>query len=88
MKRIVTTMTQRGQVTVPAEVRRLLGLKRGDKLEFAIEDGEVTVARPKYTIETVYGSVPPLGRDIDIDEAIESAKAEHAAKSMKKLGLK
>ena len=30
MKEITTTLTQRSQVTVPAEVRRLLGLKPRD----------------------------------------------------------
>ncbi len=35
-------MTSKGQVTVPVEVRRKLGLKRGDKVEFR-EHGRETV---------------------------------------------
>lgn len=34
MKELVTTLTQRGQVTVPAEVRGLLGVKPRDRQAF------------------------------------------------------
>ena len=39
MREITTTLTQRSQVTVPAEVRRLLGLKPRDKVTFTIAEG-------------------------------------------------
>lgn len=50
MKEILATVTGRGQVTVPAEVRRLLQTRKGDKLAFLIdEEGQqVTLARPSY----------------------------------------
>ncbi|HEY8492156.1 MAG TPA: type II toxin-antitoxin system PrlF family antitoxin, partial [Dehalococcoidia bacterium] len=54
------TMTKRGQVTVPAEVRRLLGLKPRDQVEFTIQDGRVEIRPAKYTLESVYQSVPAL----------------------------
>jgi AbrB family looped-hinge helix DNA binding protein len=38
-----TRVTSKGQVTVPAEVRRLLGLEPGDDLIFELEQGEVRV---------------------------------------------
>ena len=40
MKEITTTITQRSQVTVPAEVRRVLGVKPRDKITFTIADGD------------------------------------------------
>jgi len=40
-----STLTSKGQVTVPQEVRTRLGLKRGDLVEFVIE-GDRTVIRP------------------------------------------
>ena len=39
------TLTSKGQITIPQEVRRRLGLQRGDQIEFVTEDG-VTVVRP------------------------------------------
>ena len=34
-----TKITSKGQVTIPKEVRDRMGLRPGDKLEFAEEDG-------------------------------------------------
>ena len=59
MKEIVTTITQRGQVTIPAEVRRLLGLKPRDTVTFAIDDNEVRLKPASFTLESAFGSVPP-----------------------------
>ena len=77
MAQILTTMTQRGQVTVPAAIRRLLGLKRGDKVVFEVTDGVVTLSRPKHTLESAFGSirVPEHLRGRDLDELVDEAKA-------------
>lgn len=40
-----STVTSKGQITIPLEVRRRLGLKQGDKVEFLVEEGK-TVLRP------------------------------------------
>jgi antitoxin PrlF len=39
------TLTAKGQLTIPAEIRKRLGLHQGDRIEFAMEDGE-TIMRP------------------------------------------
>ena len=36
MRQIVSTVTSKGQVTIPADVRKHLGIKQGDKLSFVI----------------------------------------------------
>jgi len=41
-----STISSKGQVTVPIEVRHRLGLKTGDRVEFSFEDGR-TVLRPQ-----------------------------------------
>ena len=43
--RRVATMTSKGQVTIPVEVRKQLGLGQGDRVEFTLEDG-AAVLRP------------------------------------------
>jgi len=40
-----STISSKGQVTVPQEIRNRLGLSTGDRVEFAIE-GDRTVIRP------------------------------------------
>jgi AbrB family looped-hinge helix DNA binding protein len=49
MKEIVSTVSSKGQVTIPVEVRKRLGLGRGDKLSFVIADsGRVELKVPRY----------------------------------------
>src|SRR6266496_1899694 len=40
-----STISSKGQVTVPQEIRNRLGLAAGDRVEFVVE-GESTVIRP------------------------------------------
>ena len=41
MREMESTITQKGQVTIPAEIRRALGIKKGDRVAFVIEGDRV-----------------------------------------------
>jgi len=43
----IATITSKGQVTIPSEVRRELGLRQGDRLEFVVLDDGTIRVRPK-----------------------------------------
>ena len=59
---IVTALTQKGQITIPIAIRKLLGLKAADRLVFSVA-GEKLVATPvKGDLLSLYGSVKPLGK--------------------------
>ena len=54
---IQSTLTDKGQTTVPRQVREALGLKPRDQLQWAIaEDGSVTV-RPEPSALALFGSL-------------------------------
>jgi AbrB family looped-hinge helix DNA binding protein len=76
MKEIVTSLTQRGQVTVPAEVRRLLGLKSRDKVAFAIDDDQVRLMPVAFTLESAFGSVTAQNRPEDFKALSRVAREE------------
>jgi len=40
-----TKITTGGRVTVPAEIRRMLGLSPGDRLMFEVDNGSVVLTR-------------------------------------------
>lgn len=40
-----STVSSKGQVTIPIEIRRRLGLKEGARVEFVVEQGD-TILRP------------------------------------------
>ena len=87
MREITTTTTQRNQVTIPAEVRRLLGLKPRDKVSFTIEDdGTVSLAASSFSLESAFGSVKPSAHPEDfgqIERDAKDAKAEETVRKMR-----
>ncbi len=38
-------ISSKGQVTVPIEIRRRLGLKQGDRVEFVLKSGTTVISR-------------------------------------------
>ena len=62
----VTTLTSKGQVTIPTEIRDELGLKPADKIMFSLEDGNVTLRRVYPALEDVVGKIPAI--DVPMEE--------------------
>lgn len=85
MREYVTTITQRGQVTIPAEVRRLLGAKPRDKIAFRVEGDTVRLVPVEFTLEQVFGSVTPLQRPENFDELSRRAKDEKAKQTLREM---
>ncbi|MDQ3696021.1 MAG: AbrB/MazE/SpoVT family DNA-binding domain-containing protein [Chloroflexota bacterium] len=79
----VTTMTSKGQVTIPKEVRDELGLRPKDKIRFSLENGHVVLRKAYPSLAEVVGSLPPLG--MPIEEAIAEAKEERARRLIVKM---
>jgi AbrB family looped-hinge helix DNA binding protein len=52
----VSTLTSKGQITLPKSVRDKLNLKTGDKIEFRVEsDGSVTLLPIAKKVSEVFG---------------------------------
>lgn len=50
MKELVSTVSSKGQITIPVEVREYLGIKTNDKIAFVIDqDGVVRLRVPQYS---------------------------------------
>ena len=80
MRQIRTRITKGGQITLPVEIRKLLGVEILDEVVFNIEDDEVRLSRPKYTLQQIAGSVGPPTRTEDFDRLIREAQDEGYAK--------
>lgn len=57
-----STMTQKGQITIPAEIRSELGLKPHDRLRLDLKDGVITVVPTTSRIRRHFGTVTPRNR--------------------------
>jgi AbrB family looped-hinge helix DNA binding protein len=72
-----TTVTSKGQVTIPIEIREALGIEPHDKVEFVLEGHEARL-RKRPTIRELAGSIPPLPSGMTVDDAVREAKEERA----------
>lgn len=57
-----TIVTEKGQVTIPADVRRALGIMPHDPVEFEVDGEFVKLRRVRSRILDGFGSVPPVHR--------------------------
>ena len=73
------TMTTKGQITIPKEVRERLRLAPGDRVDFVIDDRGVFVLRPAgRTARELYGflerrglrAASPAGIDAEIADVV------------------
>jgi antitoxin PrlF len=77
----LTVVTRKGQVTIPAEIRKALGIKEGDKVAFVVEDNQVKLTRKGSIVEQTAGALKsdiPQLRPREEREATEQAIAEEA----------
>jgi AbrB family looped-hinge helix DNA binding protein len=74
----VATVTSKGQVTLPAETRRRLGIRAGTRLEFIVKDDErLEVVRVGGSVRDLKGLLPPPRRKLSLG-GIEAAIAKGA----------
>lgn len=60
----MSTLTKKGQATIPKRIREYLRLKPKDKVEFEIKQGEVRI-KPASDLESNFGRVKPKRRPED-----------------------
>ena len=82
-KEMLSSVSPKGQITIPVAIRRLLGVKPKDTVAFAVKDGQVTISPARFSLEPAFGSLePPRGVE-DFEQVIADAKEERAARTAK-----
>lgn len=78
-KTLLSTLTSKGQVTIPAEIRRLLGVSPHDKIAFVVEADHVRIAPTGSVVARTAGALkghqPPLPAE-ELRAAAEEAIAQ------------
>jgi AbrB family looped-hinge helix DNA binding protein len=52
---LASKLTQKCQATIPAKVRKVLGIKAGDVIAFEVEDGKVMI-HPVHPLDVQYAN--------------------------------
>ena len=78
-------ITSKGQITLPAKLRRQLGLRTGDVVEFRLTStGRVEMLAQTWSLADLRGLIKldePIGKD-QIDDWLREARATRAAKAL------
>lgn len=72
----IRTVTAKGQVTIPAAIRRLLELEPNDRVIFRVVDDQVVLEAMPISLEEAFGSVVPLDRPEDFAQLRSIARQE------------
>jgi antitoxin PrlF len=77
-----STISSKGQITVPREVRRRLGRRPGDRVEFVTENGQ-TMLRPARDAESPFskykGANPAFSNVEEVNAWVRSLRDEDEA---------
>jgi AbrB family looped-hinge helix DNA binding protein len=73
-----SSVSPKGQITLPAEIRRRLGIEPRDRVAITLVDGTVQVTPAVERLRRHFGSVPPLKRSLDWKEVERIAAEDHA----------
>ena len=78
-----STVTSKGQITIPKSVRDRLGLAVGDTLEFTVDDQGRIVAQAREGRRTVAGVLRDFApaRALSVDEMKEAVRQHVAGKA-------
>lgn len=76
-----STVSEKGQLVIPREVRKALDVRRGDRLTWTVDEkGVITVALAKTDLNELKGRIPSHGRSVSVED-MEQAIRDGAAKS-------
>jgi AbrB family looped-hinge helix DNA binding protein len=79
MQELETTLTQKGQVTIPLEIRRMMNLEPHDRVRFEVDGNTVRITKSSSKLLKWYKSVTPRNKPEDlraIREEFEKGVAE------------
>ncbi|MGF1448153.1 MAG: AbrB/MazE/SpoVT family DNA-binding domain-containing protein [Opitutales bacterium] len=75
-----STVSSRGQTTIPVDIQKLLNVKPGDKIQYFVEaDGRVSLVPKTLSVRDLKGILPKPKKAVsieDMDAAIENAATE------------
>lgn len=63
-----STVTAKGQTTIPAEIRKKLALKPGDRILYLEEEGRVRIVAADRRAKDLKGLLPRPERPVSLEE--------------------
>jgi AbrB family looped-hinge helix DNA binding protein len=78
IRRYSSSVSPKGQITLPIEIRRQFNIDPRDHVTFEVVDGQIRVIPEPSSLESVYASIPALPFEYEDGELERIAKDERA----------
>ncbi|QJI30116.1 AbrB/MazE/SpoVT family DNA-binding domain-containing protein [Pseudomonas sp. ADAK18] len=73
------TLTSKGQITIPVQVRTALGLDTGDRVEFVeIEAGKFAIIAASHSVQDLKGLIRKPAKAVSIEDMNQAIAAQGA----------
>ena len=80
------TVTSKGQVTIPKEIRKLLRVEEGDRIDFVVESSDrVVVRKPSRSLQSLKGLLYRKGRKPVTPEEMDQAIVRFQARENERI---
>lgn len=74
------TLTSKGQVTIPADVRQRMGLESGDRIEFVEIDGGYAIKPAIDDVRSLKGLLRKPAKPVSIDNMNDTIRTRGAGR--------
>jgi AbrB family looped-hinge helix DNA binding protein len=76
----IATVTSKGQVTIPKEIRKILQVEEGDRIDFVVEASDrVVMRKPVRSLQSLKGLLHRKGRKpVTVEEMNRAIARFHA----------
>jgi antitoxin PrlF len=74
-----STISSKGQITVPLEIRNRLGLRAGDRVEFVVENDRTTIrpaSAPENPFMKYVGALPAFSNTREVNAWVRTLRDE------------
>ena len=83
------TLTSKGQITIPADVRRVLNVQTGDRVEFVqVEPGRFELVAATRSVRELKGMFGRAERTVSIEEMNRAIAGQGALAAARRGGAK
>ena len=81
-REFVSSVSPKGQITLPLEVRKHFGINGKDTVIIRVDEGDIKVSPTKATFSDSFQAIPALKKPLSFEEIRRIAREEHAQEAM------
>ena len=78
MQTFSSSVSPKGQITIPISIRKLLRVKPKDKVVFHVDKKTVKITPVGSPLDASFGAVPKLKKPLTFKQMTDIAQEEHA----------